>query len=437
MEDGLLAVVQRLVRGRAGVVLGARDLDTLRGAVLARSSATGRLPASYCQWLLAGGDATRPELTELVGLLTNGESYFFRDPGQMGLLRHEVLPALLRARAATRTLRLWSAGCSRGEEPYSLAMLLDELLPRPHAWRIRILGTDIDRGALDHARRGHYHPWLLRAVSEARRERYFRAEVGGYRLDAAMRAMVTFTPLNLVTDPLPAGDGPREPFDLIVCRNVFIYFERDTVRRVADRLPRALAEDGYLLTGHAELMAPPAGMEARRFRESVVYHRRRVEALPPPSPAPPPPAATAPERLDPDETMRAWQAEAQAHADGGRDVSAAACCRRAMERDGLQPWPYRLLAHLAEEAGDGDGAMRLWQQVLYLEPTDIAAHLALAALCQVTAPARARQLHGAALTLLSRLPPETPVEACDATAGELLEQTTAALGMEPPGMGLP
>ena len=213
------------------------------------------------------GEARDAVLAEL----TVGETYFFREAGQLDVLRTEILPSLLATRGEGAPLRIWSAGCASGEEPYTLAILLRELgWPHP----ARILGTDIARPRLGGAQRGRYTRWSLRGVSEARVERWFERRGAHFQLDPAIRAAVEFAPLNLIADEYPsAASGTREQ-DVVLCRNVLIYFDMASVALIAARLLASLAPDGWLLLGASdpplqglvpcEVVMTPGGIVYRR-----------------------------------------------------------------------------------------------------------------------------------------------------------------------------
>ena len=147
----------------------------------------------------------------------SGETYFFRDQGQFDLLRLRLLPELIERRRGARILRLWSAGCASGEEAYSLAMLVDMLLPEHHSWDIFILGSDIDQTALAKARRGRYGQWSFRVAPPALQQRYFQHMGDEWALDERIRHMVTFRAVDLIDEPFPAGELCN--MDLILCRN--------------------------------------------------------------------------------------------------------------------------------------------------------------------------------------------------------------------------
>ncbi len=189
---------------------------------------------------------------DLVAELTVGETYFFRDPQHFEFLRHEALPDVERRRGPAHVLRAWSAGCASGEEPYSLAILLEET---GWAERASILGTDISRARLAKASEAIYGPWSLRGVDEGLVRRRFRCTGDRYVLDDGIRRRVTFGYLNLALDPFPSPGGGGG-LDVVLCRNVLIYLEPEAVRRLARRLFDSLAEGGWLVTGPSD---PPLG----------------------------------------------------------------------------------------------------------------------------------------------------------------------------------
>jgi chemotaxis protein methyltransferase CheR len=219
---------------------------------------------------IAGGPAWDAIITHL----TIGETYFFRNDAQFDALRDQIVPELLNRRAATRMLRCWSAGCATGEEPYSLAILLSELLPSDHSWNVGILATDINPAFLARAREALYGSWSFRETSTELRERFWIAEQGHWRLHPRIRRMVAFAGLNLAEPCYPAITNGTCALDMIVCRNVTIYFDAATTRQVVERFYRALAPGGWLIVGHAEPQASVYHQfEVHNFPNTVVYRK--------------------------------------------------------------------------------------------------------------------------------------------------------------------
>lgn len=192
------------------------------------------------------GDRDGRELMQMVDLLTTNKTAFFRELPHFDYLRDRVLPNLLGAR-----LRIWSAACSSGEEPYTIAMVLRETLPGLERMDARILATDISARVLAKARQGVYVKDVVDDVPPALVRRYFTASPPGYRVADSLRSLVTFGRLNLM------GDWPmRGPFDVIFCRNVMIYFDKPTQERLVDRFWELLPAGGQLLVGHSESLSP-------------------------------------------------------------------------------------------------------------------------------------------------------------------------------------
>lgn len=184
----------------------------------------------------------------VIDAMTNNETYFFRDRAAFAQLRDVALPKLIESRMEARSLRIWCAACSTGQEPYSVAMLLDEHARKLAGWRVEILATDISDRALAVARAGAYSQFeVQRGLPIAQLMRYFRQEGERWQVNEFVRSAVTFRRFNLLDDFRRFG-----AFDMIICRNVLIYFD---VRRKSDifgRMASVLAADGYLVLGTAE-----------------------------------------------------------------------------------------------------------------------------------------------------------------------------------------
>ncbi|MBI3921511.1 MAG: protein-glutamate O-methyltransferase CheR, partial [Armatimonadetes bacterium] len=230
--------LEELVVTRTGLQVRDRDREAFCGFVESRMKVL-RLahPEAYHQLLASDGNGNSSEWEQLVSALANNESYFFRDSGQFSLLKYHLLPELIAQNRQRGTLRLWSAGCSTGEEPYSLAILIDQLLPRKEDhWEVQILGTDIDGEALQRAREGVFGKWSFRAMPPDIQRNYFHPRRDVWEVDNRIRKMVTFRLGNLLSDPFPNRTLGICDMDLILCRNVFIYFDRGAVTEVVRKL---------------------------------------------------------------------------------------------------------------------------------------------------------------------------------------------------------
>jgi chemotaxis protein methyltransferase CheR len=243
-----------IVRQRAGIEIpDARKTDLEKGVQAAlRQSGAGNPDALY-ELLAEKGPRGTAAFEAMVPAITINETHFFRNRPQMKALETEILPRLIEARKDTRKLRIWSAACSSGEEPYSLAILVDRLLPDRDRWEVLIHGTDIDPTALDKAHTGLYGNWSFREVPQDIKDEYFtKADEHRFELAPKIRRMVKFTRMNLVDDPYPSPETQTDRMDLIVCRNVLIYFREEAIQRIVDRFHDSLVDEGWLVVGHAE-----------------------------------------------------------------------------------------------------------------------------------------------------------------------------------------
>ena len=225
--------------------------------------------------LLQDPAAGRMDLDRLINAVTVNETHFFRDAAQFDALYQRVLPELIERRRALRTLRIWSAGCASGEEPYSIAMLLRDLLPDVDEWAITILGTDINTEALDRARKATYGEWAFREDrAKLWRLRYFSPRGNRYGLVPEVQRMVSFAKLNLAEPSFPAYETNTTLMDLILCRNVTIYFSESIIQKVVDRFYDALVDGGWLVVGHSEpSLYTYRRFQARNFPDTILYQR--------------------------------------------------------------------------------------------------------------------------------------------------------------------
>ena len=223
-----------------------RRANLERGLLTACHAASVPRLETYLAWLTTLPTASQ-EWRRLAGSLTVGETYFFRDRASLAALEQHVLPSLIAAQRARDLLqlRIWSAGCATGEEPYSLAILLDRLLPDRSQWHVTILATDINPEALEAAQRGLYRAWSLRETPLWLRERYFcRRSAATFEVDPQIRQMVTFVRCNLADDDDLAAVAHTSAVDVILCRNVLMYFTPEVQRAVVAQLLRALVPGG-------------------------------------------------------------------------------------------------------------------------------------------------------------------------------------------------
>lgn len=435
--------------------------------------------------LLTGPNPNTVELDRLINAVTVNETHFFRDAAQFNALYHYVLPQLLKHQRPTRTLRIWSAGCASGEEPYSIAMLLLELLPDVDQWAITILGTDINTEALNRARRATYGEWAFREDRARQwRSRYFQPSQGNrYELIPAVREMVTFTRLNLAEPSYPAFETNTTALNLILCRNVTIYFSKDITALVVERFYHALMDGGWLVTGHAEYSLETFHrFQTRTCLDAIVYQRdgqlataplprlwtlepaqnnqaisSRPLVIKPAAPAPALTPAVAPSapitEIDPVEQARelieyghterarevllecvrqqadqvqAYTLLGQVYANLGAWKEAEQWCRRATQVNALALNAYYTLALVLQHQHKLEGAIDAMRKVIYLDRVNVLGHYGLANLyyaCRQL-PQAQKSLDNARRLLEARAADEMIPESGGITVGRLREAIT-------------
>ncbi len=212
------------------------------------------------------------ELSDIMDVLTTNETYFFREAFQLKAFTDEILPEIkvAKEKKGERELRIWSAGCSTGEEPYTIAMLLLDMRCFQD-WKVEIVGTDISHRVLQQARKAVYGRSSFRTTDERYLRRYFTDHDGAFRIADEVRKLVTISHLNLFDENRIILLGKM---DIVFCRNVIIYFDQTAKKRVVDTFYRSLREGGYLLLGHAEsLLNTSTAFALRHLKNDMVYQK--------------------------------------------------------------------------------------------------------------------------------------------------------------------
>jgi chemotaxis protein methyltransferase CheR len=408
--------------------------------------------ASLEDYLAQVADGRVP-LSGLVEEIAVGETYFFREPEQFAFLRDVVLPEIA-ARRGGAPIRLWSAGCSSGEEPYSLAILLEELGLAPAVY---LLATDISQSALARARLGEYLPWSLRGAGAARARRYLVEEGETSRLEAKIRGRVCFQQLNLAKANYPSPRIGIYDFDLILCRNVLIYFDPKTVAQVAQRLYESLAEGGWLITASSDplladvaafhVVATDRGVFYRKLTESVTAKPRtesaysewrsqltETERTALPVMAEPTRHRDMPAPLDiipdPDRATKI-----RTLADFGDLAGAAEAAEDSIRKEPLDAGNAYLYAAILSELHRDEEAVAALRRALYLDRSFICAHLALGmALRRLHDDRGARRSFQNVLRLCATMDPRNILPFADgACAGHVAAAAASALSLSSSG----
>ncbi len=380
-------------------------------------------------------------------------------------------------------MRIWISGCSTGEEVYSIAIIIKELIPDLHNWHILVLGTDINLEFIAKARLGVYDFWSFRMVEPKLIKRYFKPEQQSWEFMEPIRSMVQFRAGNLIKDNFPQPFVDLHSMDIIICRNVFIYFDFKAIATILDKFYHILSSVGYLIAGHAELHGQNLGrLQTKVFPESLVYqredlpvkkcviaeetltvaintNREQYSLIKPQLPTKmklsnPQPLSKAKLSANITKveilfhqggyTVAIQEAEqlieqqplhfdtcyllAQAWANLGKTEQASFYCNQAIEIDSLSVSPYYLLAHIAEEKGDTSSAKKLFKKIIYLAPTSINAYLELGDIYQRESDkSRAEKMITTAWGLLKQLPAHFLIEPSKNTVSELMVQVNKLL----------
>ncbi len=430
--------LKALIIERTGMAFYAERDDELARILGERLQATGATDcATYLDRL-----ANPAELDELVAELTIGETYFFRYKEQFEALRDVILPAVIERNRARRTIRIWSAGCATGPEPYTVAIILKQRFGHLlDGWDITVLGTDINRKFLAQANDGVYDDWAFRATPETMRNACFERVGKRWRINPEYRCWVKFRHHNLVDDPFPSLAQGICDFDVILCRNVVIYFNTDTFRQIIGRFRESLADEGWLVVGHSELNselfkafraveAPGAVLyrksDAPPERKDEHFHavaltpepqidlQAILATYPAPDRSEPPLAEPQEEEASPAPADGSSLQGLRQLADQGIWVEVGRAARRMLESEPLDPLLHLYNGLAYEHAGDIAAAGAAMRRAIYLDRSLALAHYHLGRLLreQDDAPGASRSFRNA-LRLIRLAEPDAVVAGSD------------------------
>jgi chemotaxis protein methyltransferase CheR len=397
---GYSRLKEQLIATTGLAFYGDRD-EQLTELIASRLSALGLPDCSSYTNFLAGQERGRVEMDVLIGRLTIGETYFFRDEAQFAAIRDIILPEILERNRSLKQLRMWSAGCATGAEPYSLAILLArDFADRIAGWQVGIDATDLNREYLAQAAEGKFRAWAFRSTPDEVKRECFSKDGLTWTIHPSYKQWISFHHMNLVTSDFPTPWLAGTRFDLILCRNVMIYFAPEVNRRLVGELHNSLRDGGWLVVGAAE-----HGLDSyQAFRTSEVAKARIYQKLPPsfvplevaPATAPVPAAAGPsthryPVKVPRNEGSRVLEAGARAVArpppadledlrqlvDRGDWQGAAEYGRTLLSKDGLNPQIHFYKALICENLGQAAEARRWLRQAIYLDRNFALAHYQL------------------------------------------------------------
>jgi chemotaxis protein methyltransferase CheR len=484
LSDTLLQQLSEFVAEQMGLNFPReRWSDLQRGMLSALRESDLKDPESLMQSFLSQS-LTKTQMEVLVSHLTVGETYFFREPETFQILKEEILPELMRSRWQNgKSLRIWSAGCSTGEEPYAIALLLTEMIPDLQNWNLTLLATDINTGSLRKAAEGSYTEWSFRGTEESIKKKYFKRKAGRYEILPSIKRLVTFSYLNLAADTYPSVLNNTNSMDIIFCRNVLMYFRPEWMKKVIQKLNLSLAEDGWLIVSPYEVstdlfsqftaisllgrtlykkeeatrklkdasfkvQVPSDKFQEASFKMQDVGSKWKKPPIPETRPLPSDIYEEAlslyrqgcyGEALD---KIRALLSQNHRHvkaialmsrtlANQGKLSEALQWCERAIAADKLNPRFHYLLATIEQERGQIEEAISALKRTLYLNQNFVMAHVGLGRLAQRQGKTHESQrcFRNALSLLRASDQEEIPPEAEGMTAGRLIEIIQTTQGM--------
>jgi chemotaxis protein methyltransferase CheR len=378
-----------LIKNRLGINIHQYQTSELQKTVQEACLKFSCTDEEYLHLLKVCSDQS-PLLEHLVAGITIGETYFFRDKNQMELLRTSLLPEIIQAKRqqGNLSLRIWSAGSASGEEIYTLAIMLYELLPDIDAWTLSLLGTDLNPIVLKKALAGCYSQWSMRSIDPQIMQRYFTKIDNHYLLSTNIRNLVKFDYLNLNDDDYPSIFNGTNAQDLILCRNVLIYFDLEHIAKLMHKLSMSLVPGGYLLLGASDPVEIKTTNLIFHHQKGILLSRPPIEQIEVPPILPLPPLlkkAPSVEKLPlipipVSKTAIATSdklANAMALANLGKLKEAAAVCQACLTTDPTSKIAHFTYALTLIELNQLNNAENALRKALFLDREFVAAHYQL------------------------------------------------------------
>jgi len=366
------ALFQDLISDRIGLYYDYSRITSVESALKKRLSALG-IPSFSEYYKILSSQDEQDELKRLLLLLTIGETCFFRSPDQFKALKQSLLPEIISTRSSKK-IRIWSAGCSTGEEPYSIAIILLDLIQNIGDWDIKIIATDINPIFLEHANKGVYSQRSLRFANKDFgpdiTDRYFHKKDGKFAIKDNVKNLISFTTHNLVKE----GHLFKDTFDIIMCRNVLIYYDRETFRNTIENFNNALSDDGVLILGYSEsLFGITDTFIPLRFGDAFFYKKRKRDAgkkehLPPRA------RAIAPVSKEPSQKLTPYEQALRYFKKG--DFDSGINLIRETSED--HPLSFLTLGNIYFERNDIAEAINMYQKAVSIKPLSQEAHFLLA-----------------------------------------------------------
>lgn len=486
VPETLLTQLADFVSTRTGLHFTGERMNDLENGIRHAAAEYGFKDIETCIKWLVTSPLTRQEVEILASHLTIGETYFFREIKYFEILEKHIIPELIRSRSGNeKYIRIWSAGCATGEEPYSIAILLDKMIPDLKEWNITILATDINPHFLRKAQDGLYSEWSFRG-SPSWIRKYFTRTKEGFSILPEIKKMVTFSYHNLAEDAYPTLLNNTNGMDIILCRNVLMYFSQERAKQVAQALYLCLVDNGWLAVSPVETSHVLfSQFAAINFPDAIFYKKdisksQRIEEFPEDNPVQKEirtaPIGLVPEqiiiavpekKIEPkeekipgseynevmalyvqgkymrvteiltdlvshDNDTKAMILLSKAYANYGKSAQALEWCEKALAIDSLDSCSHYLHSIILQERGHVEEAIKSLKRAIYLDQDFVLAHFALGNFCRQIGKIKESNRHFEnVLALLGkRRNDEILPESEGITAGRLFEIITTMKGKE-------
>ncbi len=477
LHSMLLSDFSEFVSARIGLHFPKERWGDLERGISSAAGEFGFSDVEACIRWLVSSSLSRKQIEILASYLTVGETYFFRERKDFEALEKHILPGLIQSRRKTeKYLRIWSAGCSTGEEPYSIAILLSNIIPDIKEWNVTIIATDINPNFLRKASLGIYSEWSFRDNPPWVRDLYFNKENNHFEIRPDIRKMVTFFYHNLADDAYPSLLNNTNAMDIIFCRNVLMYFSPKLIKHVVGNFYHCLLEGGWLIVSPVETSHKvysqyltvnfadailykkhaSMSMEKEHISNDVLYHIGAKVSQRKPAyhvPLPPEPQINsqaqkgkpvelykealalyengkygdAAEKIaglfSHDHDSKAMVLLAKVYANEGKLAEALKWCEKAIGTDRLNPHYYYLRAMILQERGEFEEAVKSLKRAIYLDPDFVLAHFAMGNLSRRLGKSKESDRYFENVSmLLRRFKPEQILQESDGiTAGRFSE----------------
>lgn len=366
MKIALSKEENQLIRHFSGCRIEENDVEKLNAWVGQRLEKLHVKDVKEYLGYLNKKDACHDERSLLSQLLTTGETFFMRDKAQMELIKRVLIPKILEENKLKKTITMWAPACSTGEEVYSLIIILNQCLENNKNWKIEVVGSDINDNFLSQAKAGIYKQWSFRECTRDFREKYFTPFLDGWKINSDIQSSARFIKIDLVEASLPDQKHSISDFDLILCRNLFIYMNADAISLITNKLSSCLKTGGVLMTGHGEIHAyPHRYLNVLIYPESLVYIKQSIvndvknETIHPPI-------------TEEEYIYSVWHL-----ANVGRYSDALKLCKEIYKLNSMRPDLHYLHALILIEFKEFEEAKNELRKALYLDNNFIPAYLEL------------------------------------------------------------